>query len=63
MHKYLKIIWIALLLVSLNGCVLTKLLTVPMRVGGAIVSIVPGPGDLAHEAIDKTAEQIDKAPL
>lgn len=47
----------------LNGCVLTKLVTVPMRVGGAVVSIVPGVGDTAHEAIDKAAEEVDNIPL
>ena len=47
----------------LNGCVLTKVITVPMRVGGAVVSIVPVVGDMAHDAIDEAAEQIDDVPL
>ena len=47
----------------LNGCVLTKLITVPMRVGGAVISVVPVVGDMAHDAIDEAAEQIDDAPL
>lgn len=45
------------------GCVLTKLVTVPMRVGGAALSIIPGPGDAAHDSIDETAEIIDEIPL
>ena len=47
----------------LNGCVLTKVITVPMRVGGAVVSVVPGAGDMIHDAIDEAAEQIDDVPL
>ena len=49
--------------VSLSGCLLTKIVTVPMRVVGAVVSIVPIAGDTAHEAIDETAELIDEFPL
>jgi hypothetical protein len=43
--------------------VLTKVITVPMRVGGAIVSAVPAVGDMAHDAIDEAADQIDDVPL
>jgi hypothetical protein len=50
-------------LLILNGCVLTKVITVPMRVGGAIVSVVPEVGDMAHDAIDEAADQLDDVPL
>jgi hypothetical protein len=50
-------------LLMLNGCVLTKVITVPMRVGGAVVSVVPAVGDMAHDAIDEAADQIDDVPL
>ena len=63
MRTYLKIAGIFFSLLFLNGCFLTKLITVPMRVGGAVLSIVPLAGDAVHDAIDETAEQIDKAPL
>jgi len=46
-----------------NGCTLTKIITVPMRVGGAVVSVIPMVGDMAHDAIDEAAEQIDDVPL
>lgn len=46
-----------------SGCVLTKIVTVPMRVGGSVVSIVPGVGNTAHDAIDKAAEKIDDIPI
>jgi hypothetical protein len=37
--------------------------TVPMRVGGAVTSIVPVVGDTAHEAIDTAADAVDKLPF
>ena len=47
----------------LSGCVLTKVVTVPMRLGGAVVSIVPVAGNAAHDAIDEAAETVDEIPL
>lgn len=49
--------------ISLSGCVLTKIVTVPMRVAGAVVSIIPIAGDTAHEVIDEAAEIVDELPL
>ena len=45
------------------GCLLTKAVTVPMRVVGGVVSVVPVAGDAAHEVIDTAAEIIDDAPI
>ena len=47
----------------LPGCLLTKLVTVPMRVVGAVTSIVPVAGDVAHQVIDEAADGVDKLPL
>jgi len=47
----------------LSGCVLTKIVTVPMRLGAAVISIVPVAGNSAHEAIDEAAEAVDAIPL
>jgi len=47
----------------LQGCVMTKLVTVPMRVTGAVVSIVPGVGNTMHDGIDKAAEVVDDVPI
>ena len=33
------------------GCVITKVVTVPLRVGGAVVSVVPLAGNPMHDAI------------
>jgi hypothetical protein len=52
-----------LVLFGLSGCLLTKVVTVPMRVGGAVTSIVPVVGDTAHDAIDKAADAVDKLPF
>lgn len=52
-----------LLALLLQGCVFTKLVTVPMRVGGAVVSIVPVVGNTAHDGIDSAADIVDDLPF
>jgi hypothetical protein len=47
----------------LHGCVFTKIVSVPMRLGGAVVSVVPGVGNTAHDAIDKAAAGVDALPI
>jgi len=62
----MEFIRIMILLLAMNlfsGCVLTKIITVPMRLGGAVVSIVPVLGNSAHDSIDKAAEVVDKVPI
>ena len=49
--------------VTTSGCVLTKVVTVPMRLGAAVISIVPGVGNTAHDVIDKAAEEVDDVPI
>ncbi len=58
-----KIIVILLSAVMLSSCVLTKVVTVPMRVGGAVISIVPGVGEEIDAAIDEAADVIDAIPI
>jgi hypothetical protein len=43
--------------------VLTKLVSVPMRLVGAIVSIVPVAGNLANDAIGTAANAVDDVPI
>lgn len=57
--KYIKILLILMTVCMISGCVLTKVVTVPMRVGGAVVSIIPGVGDAMHDSIDGSAELVD----
>ncbi len=58
--KFIEIFGVCLLL---QGCFLTKVVSVPMRVGGAVVSIVPVVGNTAHDAIDTAADFVDDAPI
>ena len=58
-----RILTLSALLLLLNGCVLTKVVTVPMRVGGAVVSAVPVVGNTVDGAIDAAADEIDQIPL
>ncbi|MCH9646321.1 MAG: hypothetical protein K0U08_06735 [Proteobacteria bacterium] len=60
MFKFTTLILSALLL---SSCVLTKVVTVPMRVGGAVISIVPVVGEEIDEAIDDAADVIDAVPI
>jgi hypothetical protein len=59
----LKSLLIISLATLLSGCLLTKVATVPMRVTGAVASVVPAIGDTAHDAIDEAADKVDDLPL
>ena len=61
--KFFKMLLIVCLLFTLSGCFLTKIVTVPMRLGGAVTSIVPVVGNKAHDAIDKAAKIVDEVPI
>ena len=72
-----RLLVLVLLACCTSGCVLTKLLTTPMRLGGAtlcfggaIVSIVPVAGNPANDALRKAdsaintaADKVDEIPL
>jgi len=47
----------------LQGCVFTKIVSVPMRAGAAVVSIVPFVGNSVHDSIDTAAEAVDALPI
>lgn len=59
----IRIVLIGGMLLMLQGCVLTKLVSVPMRVTGAVVSIVPGVGNTVHSGIDSAADAVDDVPI
>ena len=61
--NYLKLLLLLAVLLFLNGCFLTKVVTVPMRIGAAVVSVVPTVGNSAHDAIDEAAEVVDEVPI
>jgi hypothetical protein len=44
---------------ALSGCYATKIVTVPMRVVGAVGSAIPFVGNAAHDTIDQAADVVD----
>lgn len=61
--RILNLVVVAAAASCLSGCLLTKLVTVPMRVTGAVASIVPVAGDAAHKVVDEAASTVDKLPF
>ena len=59
----LRLLGVVLMALLLQGCVLTKLVSVPMRVTGAVISIIPVVGNTAHDGIDEAADIVDDVPL
>jgi hypothetical protein len=61
--KFFSVLLLVILLPFLSGCFFTKIVTVPMRMSGAIISVLPVVGNTAHDAIDEAAEVVDQVPL
>ena len=61
--RFIRALCLLLATALLTGCLLTKLVSVPMRVAGAVVSIVPVAGNVAHDGIDEAADGVDKLPF
>ena len=57
-----KLFIIVIVALFISGCVLTKVVTVPMRVAGAVGSGIPIIGNQIDEVIDKSADLIDQLP-
>ena len=58
-----RLISLTVLIVFLSGCVFTKVVTVPMRVTGAVVSVIPVVGDGVNTVLDTSADVIDAIPI
>jgi len=58
-----KLLVLALISLYLSGCVLTKVVTVPMRVTGSVISVIPGVGDVIDEVLEQSADIIDEIPI
>jgi hypothetical protein len=52
-----------MLLSLLTGCMATKVVTIPMRVAGEVVGLVPVVGGVAEGAVDTAAFAVDLVPL
>lgn len=63
MKKTARLMGLLFLAGLFSGCVLTKVVSVPMRVGGAVASVVPAVGNTAHDAIDSVADKVDDLPI
>ncbi len=63
MTRLIQSATLAAFLLTLNGCILTKVVSVPMRLGGAVISVVPVVGNQAHDAVDDAADVVDSVPL
>ena len=61
--KFYKLGLVVFFAVSLSGCFLTKIVTVPMRVVGAVASVVPVIGNAVDEGIETVADAVDEIPL
>ena len=58
-----KLLVLALISLYLSGCLLTKVVTVPMRVTGSVISVIPVVGDGIGDVLDQTADVIDAIPI
>ncbi len=61
--KINKLILLMAWALLLQGCVLTKVVTVPMRLGGAVISIIPVVGNTIDDSIDTAADVVDEVPI
>ena len=58
-----KLLVFVLISLYLSGCVLTKVVTVPMRVTGSVISVIPVVGDAINEVLSQSADFIDAIPI
>ena len=54
-----RFIILSLSILFLSSCVFTKVVTVPMRVTGAVISVIPVVGDGINSAVGVSANVID----
>ena len=58
-----RLLALLVLVAGATGCFATKLVSVPMRVTGAVISVIPVAGNTAHDAIDSAADIVDEVPI
>jgi hypothetical protein len=63
MMKWKTALMLVVVALMVSGCFLTKVVTVPMRLGAAVISIIPVAGNTAHDAIDQAADIVDEVPI
>ena len=58
-----KLLVFVLISLYLSGCVLTKVVTVPIRVTGAVFSVITVIGDPIDDILGYSADVIDNIPI
>ena len=58
-----KLLVFVLISLYLSGCVLTKVVTVPIRVTGSVISVIPVIGDPIDDILSYGADVIDRIPI
>ena len=58
-----KFILYTLIALHLSSCVFTKVITVPIRVTGAVISVIPVVGDGVNSVLGASADVIDAIPI
>jgi hypothetical protein len=58
-----KLLVFVLISLYLSGCVLTKVVTVPIRVTGSVISVIPVIGDPIDDILSYSADVIDRIPI
>ena len=57
-----KLVIIVIVALYISGCVFTKLVTVPLRVSGSLISAIPIVGNQIDDVIGQSADLIDDLP-
>ena len=57
-----KLVIIVIVALYISGCVFTKLVTVPLRVSGSLISVIPIVGNQIDDVIGQSADLIDDLP-
>ena len=58
-----KLLLLSLIVLYISGCVLTKVVTVPMRITGSVISVIPVIGNGVDGILGATADVIDAIPI
>jgi hypothetical protein len=53
----------AVFVATISLIILTKLVSVPLRLVGAVISIVPVAGNVVNDAIGEAANAVDEVPI
>jgi hypothetical protein len=58
-----KLLLLSLIVLYISGCVLTKVVTVPMRITGSVISVIPVIGNVVDGVLGASADVIDAIPI